>query len=278
MKESYKVLVSIDANEFIKTKRTLYETLIFLYNRKSLKKNLEYIIKVFKKYNIGGLELVIPYRANTNYIRKIRKEISKFNIKVCSVHQPLSNKFNISIEEISALCSYASILEAKLVVIHSEAIRDYIQDLHYIKQLEKISNRYSVAITIENMGYTRAWTKKNKILADPEIIRNTILDSSLQLTYDTTHIAHSGFNLINKYKNCYNKIINIHISDYKRTIPSRVIPKLGTHKTIGQGELDLNNFILLLNKTKYSGFLTVEVGGKVENVFNSIQYILTRMR
>ncbi|MDP3052094.1 MAG: sugar phosphate isomerase/epimerase, partial [bacterium] len=96
--------------------------------------------------------------------------------------------------------------------------------------------------------------------------------TGLALTFDTTHLAHAGGDIINFYRQNKEKIINIHLSDYKSVFFNRFFPS-GLHLPLGEGELPLEEFLKILKEDNYSGILTLEINSGLKGIKKSVQFL-----
>lgn len=98
--------------------------------------------------------------------------------------------------------------------------------------------------------------------------------SGLSMTFDITHLGQTGEDICEFYKKNKEKIVNIHISDYKKSWLNRVLMLAnGTHLPLGKGELKINEFLKILKETKYQGSVTMEINGDLETLCQNAKLI-----
>ena len=94
------------------------------------------------------------------------------------------------------------------------------------------------------------------------------------VTFDTTHMAHSGGDIVTFFKHNKDRIVNIHLSDYKSNmLNSSLRPLRFKHLPLGEGELPIEEFIKLLRKENYKGLLTMEINTDLAGMCESARII-----
>lgn len=228
-----------------------------------------------KKIGLDGFELVLPQYAaifDTD-ILEIKKLAIKYNFPVLSVHQSLRFFTATKIKEIARLCEIAHMLSAKIVVLHINSARRQIFDEKYIQAIHELEKKYKVHVTFENMEkYIKSHFASHLWHADK--FASLIQNADFTITFDIVHLAHSGGDIINFFETNKDRILNVHLSDYKKhLLNSSLRPMRFKHMPLGQGDLPIETFISLLQKENYQGLLTLELHADMQGVEQSMSLV-----
>lgn len=268
----------VSAGDLIPQKKTLFERLIigkFVYQSIFYQKNPRDILLLLKKSGVDGIELLITSNTNDKDLGKISKMIKELNLNIFSIHQPLSTIFNISILEINNLCRIAKKMSAKIVVLHINVIGKQIFDKKYIIKLKELEKDYNIKIGIENSPKS-ILTFFNRYYYQKEKFIKLINGNNLNITFDVTHLAQVGGNIVSFYQENKNRIVNIHLSDYKKNLKNKILLMgTDTHLPIGKGTLPIKDFLQTLKKNNYNGVITMEINGNLEEISHSARFIKT---
>ena len=99
-------------------------------------------------------------------------------------------------------------------------------------------------------------------------------ENNFDITLDTTHLAHSGGDIIEFFEKNKERIINIHLSDYRpHLLNGSLRPFRYKHLPLGKGVLPIEEFIKLLKKENYSGLLTMEIHTDLHGMCESAEKI-----
>lgn len=239
----------------------------------SSSQNLENTLLLFKQSGIDGIELLIPFHTSDQNILDVQKIIQKFHLPVFSIHQSLNSHRNISLSEIERLCQIANIFSSKVVVLHSAALGKKIFDKQFINALKRMQNKYQINFGIENMPKSPFTLKKSFTWKGKEFAA-AIKDTGLAITFDVTHLAQVGEDVTNFYLQNKGKIINIHLSNYKKHwLNNKLLLQNHTHLALKKGELPIDQFLALLKKTRYPGLITMEINSSIDELCESAKMI-----
>jgi len=266
-----------------KKKETFFERFIiakFIYQNIFYKKNPTDILISLKKAGVDGIELLLTSNATDKDLEKAVQMIKNLNMRIFSVHQPLSTLFNIKISEIIKFCQIAKKLEAKVLVLHINVIGNQIFDKKYIADLKELEKEYNIKIAIENSPKS-ILTIFNSYCWQENKFSKLIRENDLNITFDTTHLAQAatesdsiGGDIISFYKNNKNRIVNIHLSDYKKHfLNTHLLLTNHTHLPLGKGTLPIREFLQILKQTNYDGLITMEINGNLEELCKSAELI-----
>jgi sugar phosphate isomerase/epimerase len=211
----------------------------------SLKKSFQ----MASELGFDGVELVINGEYWFHKIDFIKDLSNKFNMPILSVHCPLVMSFLFKSKTwVDKTFEIANVLEAELVVIHSHMLKpfyskDGLDLLNYLKR--KRDNYPNIKITLENFRYSQ----KNKF-DNLEDLAKISEKYNYDLTFDTTHVGFTDYELLSVYNLFRPNMQNIHFSDWKDS---------HEHLVPGRGILPLVELLKKLKKDEYNGLLTLEL-------------------
>ena len=247
-------------DKFIKQK--LFST----YNQKE-------VLLSLKNSGVNGIELLSTSNVSDKDIKKVQETLAELDLAVFSVHQSISTLFNISIQEIEGLCQIAHKLKAGVVVLHINVIGNQIFKTDYVRALKGLESKYKIKIGIENspispLSFFKPYTwNGDKFSA-------LIKETGFNITFDTTHLAQTGKDIIDFYKKNKDSIVNIHLSDYKKSFLNKyLLLSNSTHLPLGKGTLPIKQFLNVLRENRYDGIITMEINGTLTELCQSARFI-----
>lgn len=228
----------------------------------------EDVFKHLKEIGLDGFELLLPQfiMATDADILEVKKITKKCKFPVLSVHQSIRFFTTTKIKEIARLFEIADMVSAKVVVLHINSARKQIFDETYIDALHELERKYKIKVAFENMEkyfgsifYGHRW----HAVKFSDLVKKV----DFHITFDIVHLAHSGGDILQFFKKNKERIINIHISDYKHhPLNGTLRPMRYKHMPLGEGDLPINAFLRLLKKEKYQGLLTMEIHADLKDV------------
>jgi sugar phosphate isomerase/epimerase len=231
------------------------------------------IFTSLKNAGVDGIELLIPLYSSDKNISDVKQITRENNIPVLSIHQSLSSLTSISLSEITRLCQIANLFSAKVITLHAGALGGKLLDPYFVTTLKELQKKYKVAFGVENMPKSLFFFGKGFTYRDKEFTF-LLKDLNLSITFDTTHLAQVGGDIIDFYLNSKDQIVNIHLSDYKTDwVNKKLLLYKGTHLPLLKGELDIKKFLSILKKNYYSGLITMEINGTLEELCESARTI-----
>jgi sugar phosphate isomerase/epimerase len=199
--------------------------------------------------------------------------ISGLGLTVFSVHQSISTLFNISIREIEELFGIANKLKAEIIVLHINVIGNQIFDNTYIQELKDLERKYRIKIGIENSPISPL-TVFNKYTWNGNKFSNLMKEKGFNITFDVTHLAQTGKDIVDFYKVNKNRIVNIHLSNYKENFLNKyLLLSNGTHLPLGKGTSPIKQLLNVLKQTNYNGVITMEISGSLQELCESAKFI-----
>lgn len=245
----------------------------FIKQKLFSKYNQKEVLLSLKNSGVSGIELLASSNDSDKDIEEVQKMLSDLDLAVFSVHQSISTIFNITIQEIEGLFQIAHKLKAEAIVLHINVIGNQIFDNDYVHDLKDLEHKYKIKIGVENspispLSFLKPYNWDGKTFS------TLMKDKGFNITFDTTHLAQTGKDIINFYKKNKDRIINIHLSDYKKSFLNKyLLLSNNTHLPIGEGTLSIRQFLNILKETHYNGIITMEISGNLEDLLRSARII-----
>jgi len=245
----------------------------FIKQKLFTKYNQKDVLLALKKSGVNGIELLSTSNVTDQDIQKVQKMLKELGLAVFSVHQSISTLFNIGIQEIEGLFQIANKLKAGVIVLHINVIGNQIFHNDYVQSLKNLQRKYKIKIGMENSPISPL-TFFNKNTWDEDKFSNLIKEKEFNITFDTTHLAQTGKNIVDFYENNKDRIVNIHLSDYKMNILNKyLLLANGTHLPLGKGTSPIKQLLNAMKQTNYSGVITMEISGTLQNLCASARFI-----
>ena len=178
------------------------------------------------------------YELEQEELKKIRVLLQEKNIQVSMLDTPIGkNKFN-SDDELLILKKYFFL--AKYFNCFSLRLFSDLSDdiLKFLKEQKETDYRIYIENEKNTLFTNLDWFKKNKLLNN----FNILLDIENYYYDNEEYLEDCG-----KY---FNKIDYIHIRDYDK--------KNNKYTFLGKGDLKIKQLILILKKSNFGGFLSIE--------------------
>jgi len=273
-----KISLYVSSSDLISEKETLTEKLNRIIDNDEKHqlfrtKSTDHILKSLKKAGVNGLELLATKSLTDTNIKKIKNLAKKHNLSIFSIHQSTDNFSSISLFQIEKLCKIASKFSSSVVVLHSDALGDNLFDKKFISGLKKFQEKYKLKFGIENMPKS-PFSLLKTYAHNPEEFSLLINKTGLFITLDTTHLGQAEANICDFYKKNKEKIINIHLSDYKKSWLNRTLLLANkTHLPLTEGELKITKFLKILKEENYKGLITMEINASLSKLCKSAEIV-----
>ncbi|MFA6918423.1 MAG: sugar phosphate isomerase/epimerase family protein [Candidatus Gracilibacteria bacterium] len=236
------------------------------------------ILKSVKETGVDGLELIIPPIFTDEDFKNIKKIADDHNLKVFSIHQSDDSAFNIEFPEIERLSLIANKLQTNIVTLHVDSLKERIFDDKFIGELKNLQKKYKVKFGIENMPKSIFTLGKSYTYKGDEF--SSVVDKTgLSITLDTTHMGQVNEDICDFFTKNKDKIIDIHLSDYKTTwLNRKLLLANDTHLPLGKGELPITKFLKTLKEENYEGVITMEINGDLETLCQNAELIKNALK
>lgn len=264
-----KFSLSVNLSDILTEKKSVLEN---LFSWGSIFSNFlrpHSIFSLLKETRIEGIELVASKDIGEKDLKKIKVILKEHGVSVFSLHQPILNLYKISLEKIGKLFETADYLSAKVVVLHLFSVRKRMAEKSFLEELKSLERKYGIKISLEN-------GTKNIILGlypccyKEKEFSETVSRMGFNITFDTSHLAQAGGDIISFYKRNKERIINIHLSDYKSGFFKHNL--FNMHLPLGKGVLPIKEFLQELKNDRYDGLLTFEINRPPEEIKKSIDF------
>lgn len=235
----------------------------------------ESVFTHLKKSGLDGFELLLPLYApvTDTDISEVKMLSEEYHFPVLSVHQSLRLLTATKIKEITRLFEIADKLNAKVVVLHMNSARRQIFNQKYIDAVHELEKKYKIKATFENMEkHVESYFHRHRW--DDARFSEIVNKTDFHITFDIVHLAHSGGDIMRFFEKNKDRIINVHLSDYKKHLLNGSLrPMRYKHMPLGDGELPIELFISLLQKEEYKGLLTLELNSDMSGVERSVAMV-----
>lgn len=240
--------------------------------------SVDQILSSIKKAGVDGLELIIPPIFTDNDFEKIKKIVNGHNLKVLSIHQSDDSAFNIELPEIERLCVIADRFQADKITLHIDSLKEKIFDDKFIEKLKTLQKKYKLSFGIENMPKSPFTIGKSYTYKGGEF-SSVVEKTGLSMTLDATHMGQVNEDICDFYIKTKSKIINIHLSDYKKSWLNRILLLASkTHLPLNEGELPIIKFLKILKEENYKGLITMEINAGLNKLCQNARLIRDTMK
>ena len=232
-------------------------------------------LKELKEAGISGVELFLPpfLRINEKDILAAEQVLSESGLSILSIHEVLRFFTKTSIAEVSRLFAIAHEVGAKVVVLHLNAAGRQVFDPHYLSRIHALEKKYGIRAGFEN-AERRLSRFHKKYLWEGDRFASFLRSSDLSITLDTTHLAHSGGDIVQFVKRYSDTIVDIHLSDYKyHPFNTTLRPLRYKHMPLGKGSLPIKEFLRVLQKRRYKGLITMEIHTDLRGICENARFI-----
>lgn len=274
MKISFWVYLS----DLIRTKETLADKLgriVIADEKHSMFKNqsIDEILSELKRSGVDGLELLVPSFISSKNIESVKNITSRHNLPILSIHQSNNNIYNLPLSEVQRLCCIANNFSANIVTLHCDAMGNNLFDKQYVLELKKLQKKYKLKFGIENMPKS-PFSLFKSYAYNANKFPSVVNKPGLFMTFDTTHLAQVKGDICEFYRQNKQKIINIHLSDYRKSWLNRILLLANnTHLPLDEGELEIKKLLKILNKDNYAGLIAMEINANLSTLCRNASII-----
>lgn len=259
--------------EIMPEKRRLYGAVI--RNNVFNGKTREHVFQTLKKAGVDGVEILLPQfnTVSDKELLNLKEVLETYHMPVLSLHQRIRLFSKTKIDEVTELFHQAELLGAKIIVLHMSSVGRQLFDKKYIAKLHALQEKYRITIGFENRE-KQFWNLNHKYGWDEESFPEFVKNAGFHMTLDTCHLAQSGGDIIEFFKKNKDRIVNIHISDYKHHLLNNSLrPFRFKHLPLGKGKLPMKEFIDLLHKEDYRGLVTMEIHTDLDGIVDGAKKI-----
>lgn len=233
-----------------------------------------------KAAGMDGVELILPsfQKASDEDIAEVKKLLDECQMPVFSVHQVIRFVTQTRLAEIVELFHIADSLGAEVIVVHMSSAGKQVLDKDYIKLVHSLQKKYGIQVGFENREKFFGSLHRSYGWHEDKFAK-LMDDNNFHITLDTTHLAHSGGDIVDFFEKNKKRIINIHLSDYRpHFLNGSLRPMRFKHLPLGKGVLPIDKFLKLLKKEKYNGLVTMEIHAGLEGLCESASVISSTLK
>lgn len=267
----------------MKTSTSLFLTDILPHRRKFFNKIIKNKIftnqtanQVFtslKQAGVDGIELLLPsfIKATDSDIAEVKKILHNNKMSILSVHQVIRFLTKTHIDEVRDTFRIAEMVGAEVIVLHTSLAGKQIFNKEYVQTVHDLQKKSGIKVGFENTEkfFGSLHVKHNW---HRDVFADLMNKNDFFITLDTTHLAHSGGDISEFFKKNKDRIINIHLSDYRHhLLNSNLRPLRYKHLPLGKGELDIEKFSKTLKKENYKGLVTMEIHTDLTGICESVK-------
>ncbi|MBA4418965.1 MAG: sugar phosphate isomerase/epimerase [Syntrophus sp. (in: bacteria)] len=211
-----------------------------------------------REAGFDGCELVVGKNFNKpDYAEKVARCLEI--LPICSIHAPYVNIASWGNEKQALMrtVELAAELGAKVITFHPPSwLGREFKFYRWFRRVKDFQEEFCSDppfLGIENMALIR-------LVIPPYILNNFKkmikfgLRKNLYFTYDTTHIATCGYDIVAAFLMYLNtgRLKNVHLSDYS-------LWREKSHLGIGRGELPIVRLLNTMNRLGYDEMVTLEI-------------------
>lgn len=253
-----------------------------------------------KEAGFDGVEVLVDERWDTRQVDYLAKLSGENEIPIGVLHSPFDSKRYIdgwetdTIIRLKRTVEMAEILGASTVVFHLPYYYKIGLARWLTNELPAYQQETTIKIAVENMPHRRLilgplaltfrrllkhevqltpfWKFVMKPISVPGFRLNKLetLEKLHHLTFDTTHLATGGFDILDAYERLKDKIAHIHLSNYN-------LDRHQEHCLPMEGILPLDELLQRLKRDNYQHAICLEVNpialeaGREEDVLKNMK-------
>lgn len=216
-------------------------------------KDYREILDILAASDCTSIELFLNQAFIDVPLPQIRKEVQRRKLSVSSIHLPLTFLAYARGEDekywINKGLSYLDALGGDVLVTHFfYKMNDQMQknDVDHFKNIRRYASIPGKYVCTENLPVMISLGTMHQ---NSEKLAQYLDDHNAFITYDTTHSATYGRDILDEYRLFKQHIRNIHLSDFKDGVE---------HKVLGTGDLPIRRFLQELAADDYAYPVTLE--------------------
>ena len=266
-----KLSVALFLTDILPHKRKLFNKIV----KNKLFENLstDEVFLKFKKSGITGVEILLPSSVTQEDIHDVKKVLVKNNMNIYSVHQALRFLTMTKLPEINELFEYSKFLESDVIVLHMNSAGSQVLNSRYVSKIHELQRKYEIKAGFEN-SEKHIGSKLKSYGWDEDKFSALMKKENFYITLDVCHLGQSGGDIVDFFKKNKDRIVNIHLSDYKsHYLNNSLRPLRYKHLPLGKGDLPIRDFLSAIKKSNYNGVLTMEISANLNGLLESAEII-----
>lgn len=225
---------------------------------------------IARQAGADGLELMLTRRLLSAGPAVVMDVAKKHHMPICSIHPPIrfvNARQHVHTDMRAAAAFARETPDCRTLVmhavggpgLHTEQGRAFFQTIGEVTDLLKKSG---VRLAIENRGTVQPRPRLD-FLDRLQNLYRVCEEWDLDITFDTSHAASFGLNIVSALDGVYPRIANIHLSDRRDEPPAIASGMLNSltreHQLPGTGALPLGMFLQRLKTKEYRHAVTLEL-------------------
>ncbi len=213
-------------------------------------------VAVAKETGFDGIDYIATMSELLLSKDKISRFSKEYNIPVLGIHSPLPIVTITPSILFQKLFQYVSLFpECRVYNFHLSGFMSPFLNWegNTIEKFMKLAKEKKVVISFESNPirpvYVFSWFYP-KATYDPETFADYCARNNLLITFDTSHIADQGYDIVKFYRKYYKIVKLIHLSDFKGNVQ---------HLPLGKGDLPLKALFSEMKKTGYKETVSFEI-------------------
>lgn len=207
-----------------------------------------------------GIELMVSPNKLTQDLEHMKKLVDSTGVPITSVHAPtlLLCKFVWGTSPEGKLVKsvdFAEKLGATSVVVHPPFKNNHYSD-HFIDVANKLNRDSRVDVAIENMF---PWVIKGREVQMYGPSWEETCERADNLTFDFSHAALSGMDILEFFNKYHHKVRVIHFTDGSRRNKAKGDAISDEHMLPGEGDMPLREVYSLLKEKNWTGDTVLEI-------------------
>lgn len=211
---------------------------------------------VAKEAGFDGIDHIATMHELLRSKENISKLSKKYGMPVLGIHSPLPLVAVTPVVLFSKLFRYISFFpECKVYNFHLSGFMHPLFNWkgNTLKRFMNLAKDKKIAISFESnpvLPIRVASRFYPKVTYHPELFATYCVQNNLPITFDTSHIADQGHDIVQFYRSYHKTIHLIHLSDYKTN---------AQHLPLGEGTLPLEALFKEMKRTRYRGTVSFEI-------------------
>ncbi len=231
---------------------------------------LRRIFSLAAEAGFDGVELTMAPEVWLRGARYVRSLCGEYGLAICSIHQTLMriSPRGMGAGRIVDAVHMALELGCPIVVIHAPggvgwADRVVQNWLRKVRLGQELAEGGTTRLAVENAGWYRD-EDRHDVLGRLSTLANVARRYDLDITLDTCHVGSTGMDLLEAYALVRERVVNVHLSDFKPSplpINNHFLRTLLSHHQMpGEGQLPLAQLVSRLAQDGFQGPISIEIG------------------
>lgn len=204
--------------------------------------SVEEVFAAAQAVGAEGIEIMVSQNPETQSVTELERLANKFDMPIVAIHAPLlllTRRVYTTdpIEKIKRTLELSRALDVGAIVLHPPYIWQVRYALWALHELQDAAAGSNTTVTMENMYPTHVGGRSIQF---HRFLSLESLKRFDHLTLDTSHLAVSGEDIVEAYKQVADRVVHVHLSDNRGK-------GRDSHAPLGDGILPIAEFVAGLN-------------------------------